>query len=118
MNGCPKCKKSPNLVTLIYVVNVTVDFKAVVLAQLVERLLPIPEVHNSVISKVYIGQLFIVNCIERTKIKKKRPGMEQPVYSHSPLKLWQCVHKQCESILRPFAKVAKFEVFGILAKTK
>ena len=34
-------------------------------AQLVERLL----------AKIYIEQFFIVNCNERTKIKKKRPGM-------------------------------------------
>ena len=48
---------------------------AVVVAQLVERLLPIPEVRgsNPVISKIYIEH-FTVNCIEKTKIKKKRPG--------------------------------------------
>ena len=50
---------------------------AVVVAQLVEWSLPIPEVRslNPVISK----KLFILNicllCIEKTKIKKKRPGM-------------------------------------------
>ena len=45
-------------------------------AQLVELLLPIPEVRgsNPVIGKIYIEH-FTANCIEKTKIKKKRPGM-------------------------------------------
>ena len=44
---------------------------SVVVAQLVERSLPTP-----VISKLLkIEHLFTVNCIEKTKIKKKRPGM-------------------------------------------
>ena len=41
-----------------------------VVAQLVEQLLPIPEV----IGKIYIEHLFTVNCIEKTKIKKKEAG--------------------------------------------
>ena len=48
--------------------------RAVVVAQLVEWLLPIPEVRgsNPVIGKnLYIEQLFTVNCIEKTKIKEK-----------------------------------------------
>ena len=46
------------------------------MAQLVERSLPIPEVSSSnpVIGKIYIEHCFTVNCIEKTKIKKKRPG--------------------------------------------
>ena len=46
------------------------------MAQLVERSLSIPEVRgsNPVISKIYIGQLFTVKCIETTKIKKKEAG--------------------------------------------
>ena len=46
-------------------------------AQLVEWLLLILEVHclNPVIGKNYIEHLFSVNCIEKTKIKKERPGM-------------------------------------------
>ena len=53
---------------------------AVVVAQLVERLLPTPEVRgsNPVIGKLLywiFNYLPTVNCIERTKIKKKRPGM-------------------------------------------
>ena len=51
---------------------------AVVVAQLVERLLPTPEVRGSESShwqKKYIEH-FTVNCIEKTKRKKKkRPGM-------------------------------------------
>ena len=43
------------------------------MGQLVERPLPIPEVRalNPVIGKFYIEHLFTVNCIEKTKIKKK-----------------------------------------------
>ena len=49
---------------------------AVVVAQLVERSLSIPEVRgsNPVIGKI-LYWTFTVNCIEKTKIKKKRPGM-------------------------------------------
>ena len=45
---------------------------AVVVAQLVEQLLPIPEVcgSNPVINKIFIEHMFAVNCIEKTKIKK------------------------------------------------
>ena len=48
-----------------------------VVAQLVERLLAISEVcgSNPVFGKIHIEHLFTVNCIEKTKIKKKRPGM-------------------------------------------
>ena len=46
-------------------------------AQLVEWLLPIPEVCglNPVIGKIYIEHLFTDNCVEKMKIKKKKPGM-------------------------------------------
>ena len=51
----------------------------VVVAQLVERSLPIPEVHgsNPIISKKIILNicLLYISCIEKTKINKKRPGM-------------------------------------------
>ena len=50
---------------------------AVVVAQLIERALPIPEVcgSNPVIGKnLYIEHLFTVNCIEKMKIKKKVAG--------------------------------------------
>ena len=48
----------------------------VVVAQLVERSLPIPEVHgsNPVLDKICIENLFTVNCIEKTKIRKKETG--------------------------------------------
>ena len=52
-----------------------------VVAQLVERLLSIPEVRGStpVMGKINIEHFFviffIINCIEKTKINKKRPGM-------------------------------------------
>ena len=47
------------------------------MAQLAERSLPISEVRglNPVIGKIYIEYLFTVNCIEKAKINKKRPGM-------------------------------------------
>ena len=47
-----------------------------VVAQLAEQSLPTPGVRgsNPVIGKIYI-ELFTANCIEKTKIKKKRPGM-------------------------------------------
>ena len=41
------------------------------MAQLVEQSLPIPEIQS--LAKIYIEHL-TVNCIEKTKIKKKRPG--------------------------------------------
>ena len=44
---------------------------AVVVAQLVEQSLLIPEVRSS---NPVIGNLFTVNCIEKTKIKKKEVG--------------------------------------------
>ena len=46
------------------------------MAQLVERLLPIPEVRgsNPVIGK-NLYRTFTVNCIEKTKIKEKRAEM-------------------------------------------
>ena len=48
-----------------------------VVAHLVEQSLAILEVcsSNPVIAKIYIEQLFSINCIEKTQIKKKRPGM-------------------------------------------
>ena len=50
---------------------------AVVVAQLVNRSLPTPEVRgsNQVIGEV----LFIINCIEKTKIKKRKRDREWPI---------------------------------------
>ena len=47
------------------------------MAQLVERSLPTSEVRgsNPAIGNFYIEHLFTVNCVEKTKIKKKRSGM-------------------------------------------
>ena len=47
--------------------------RAVVVAQLVERSLPIPEVRTPSSAKIYI-EYFTANCIEKTKIKKDSPG--------------------------------------------
>ena len=48
----------------------------VVVAQLVERLLPHPEVYcsNPAISKIYFEHLFCVNWMEKTKVKTKEAG--------------------------------------------
>ena len=48
-----------------------------VLAELAERSLLTPEVRgsNTVIGKISIEHLFTVKHIEKTKIKKQRPGM-------------------------------------------
>ena len=66
-------------------ITVTVE---VVVAQLVERSLPIPEVRgsNPVIGK-NLYRTFTVNCIEKTKIKKKRPGMAHFFNSDSRIKI-------------------------------
>ena len=52
--------------------------KEVVVAQLVEQSLSIPEVRgsNPVIGKIYIEHLFTINCFEKTKINKR--GREWP----------------------------------------
>ena len=57
--------------TLIEVTNWLI--RAVVVAQLVERLLPIPEIRgsNPVIGYIIYYQLYLKNCIEKTKIKKR-----------------------------------------------
>ena len=51
--------------------------REVVVAQLVEQLLPLLEVRgsNTVIGKINIEHLFTIICIEKTKINQKRPGM-------------------------------------------
>ena len=53
-------------------INAVPKYRAVVVAQLVERSLPMPEVHslNPVIGKIYIEHLFTVNCIENNKNKE------------------------------------------------
>ena len=49
-----------------------VSYVALVVAQLAERLLLTPIQSPA---SFYIVHLFNFNCIENTKIKKKRPGM-------------------------------------------
>ena len=52
---------------------------AVVVAQLVERSLPIPEVYGlNPVSSENLNWIFTVNCFEKTKIKKKR-GRNWPI---------------------------------------
>ena len=57
--------------------RLTFSWWAMDVAHLVERSLPIPEVRSSNpdIGKFYIEHLFTISCIEKTKIKKKRPVM-------------------------------------------
>ena len=62
---------------------------AVVVAQLMEQLLPIPEVRgsNKVIGKIYSENLFTVNCIEKTKKEKSDrewPNLKKLRYSEIP----------------------------------
>ena len=58
------------------------------MAQFVERLLPTPEIRNS---NPDIGKVLSANRkLEKTKIKKKRPGMahlKEMLFSASPLGL-------------------------------
>ena len=56
----------------------------VVVAQLVERSLPILEVRGS--NPVIGKKLFTLNCIEMLKTKKKRPGMAHLKKIHDPRK--------------------------------
>ena len=51
------------------------DIPTVVVAELVERSLPILEVRSS--NPIFIKNIYqpLVNCIEKMKIKKKRSGM-------------------------------------------
>ena len=70
---------------------------AVVVAQLVERPLPIPEVccSNPVIGKNYIEHFSILNCFENKKIKKKEarndPFLKSACHRTYPeIKLQQC----------------------------
>ena len=60
--------------------------RAVVVVQLVELLLPTKKVSdfNPVISKLlYVEHLFTLNCLEKTKIKKKRPVIAHVVTKYS-----------------------------------
>ena len=52
--------------------------RRLVVAQLMQRQLPIPDVRgsNPDIGKIYNENLCIVNCNEKAKIKKKRPGLD------------------------------------------
>ena len=70
-----------------------------VVAQLVERLLPTPEVRGSnppAIFYLFDIYLFTVNCIEKTKIKIKRPGMALL------LKTFFAINGQCSHAFKNF----------------
>ena len=49
-----------------------------VVAQLADRSPPTPEIRGSN-RQTFIEHLFIVNCVEKTKIKKER-GQEWPIF--------------------------------------
>ena len=57
---------------------------AVDVAKLAEQSLPILGGSKPVIGKIYIEYVFTVNCIEKTKIKKKR-GKEWPIFKQREL---------------------------------
>ena len=85
--------------------------RAVVVPQLVERSLPTPEVHgsNPVIGKK-IHLMFSVNCIEKTKIKKKEAGIG-PFFNKCPNK--NCRLQDLEAttmptVPQPFLAMLKF----------
>ena len=62
---------------LDFLISLPLLKRAVIVAHLVERSLPKPNVcgSNPVISKIYLEQVFAVNCIEKTKTEKKKdPG--------------------------------------------
>ena len=67
------------------------------MARFVERSLLKAEVSSSnpVIGKNYNEHLFIVNCIEKTKIKKKRPAkyLKRPGTKFETITKW--LLKQC-----------------------
>ena len=68
-----------------------------VVAQLVERSLPIQEVRGSnphIGKNLYNEHLFTVNCIEKTKIKKKRPVMAHFLKKTIQLALEGVIHCQ------------------------
>ena len=73
-----------------------------VVAQLVERLLPIPEVRSSnpVIGKkiIYILNICLLSTvIEKTKIKKKRLGMAH-IFLKKTLQFLQQIHVKNDEI--------------------
>ena len=76
----------------------TFSVGAMVVAQLVERSLLTPEIcgSNPVISKFYLP---ITNCIEKTKITKKRPINAQ-------LKKWWYKYKNVGTIIKVFELIA------------
>ena len=80
--------------------------RAVIVVQLVKPLLLILEVHgsNPVIGKIYVEHLFTVNCIEKTKIKKKRPGI-----AHFLKQNHNCLNRCVRQDIRIFGGRNRFE---------
>ena len=83
------------------------------MAQLVERSLPISEVRgsNPVIGK-NLYRTFTVNCIEKTKIKKKRPGN---AHFLKDLCFEKNENKQKEAGIGPFLKT-RFGASNVASK--
>ena len=76
-NQSDRCSDDPVTITSLFHKSQTFSFIGQWLwAQLVEWLLPTPTsvVRNQSLADFYKEHLFTVNCIEKTKIKK-RPGM-------------------------------------------
>ena len=66
------------------------NFRAVVVAQLVERSPLTPEIRDStpVIGKLYTEHFFTVNCVEKAKMKKKTPGMAHHLSCYSSSRIF------------------------------
>ena len=75
-----------------------------IVTQLVERSLLIPEIcgSNPVIGKFYITYNITVNCIDKTKIKKKRPRMAHFLKNNNKLCL-DTLGSDCDAVGRAVA---------------
>ena len=84
-----------------------------VVAQLVERLLPMPEVRSSnpfIGKKLYLYGTFVYCqlCVEKTKVKKKRPGM-----AHFKKRCGEAMEELCGQHV--FIAISKLRVLGNLS---
>ena len=88
------------MLKLIFFVTLKKLVRAVIVAQLVERSLLIPEDRgsNPVIGKKLCVYICVRQCIGKTKIKKKRPGMAHLKNSASTRYVhdvqWSCYAQQ------------------------
>ena len=83
--------------------NLTTSYRALVVAQLVGRALPIPEFRSS---NPVIGKwCYTINCIEKTKIKKKE-ARNGPFFLKKLLPIIMCTFLECNKlVIRAWALV-------------